>query len=124
VQSVIWAATESATTVTAASIPVLRKFFKDKVTTYRTQTGGSTSKTKSNTVPSTRRPTLPSLGEIELNTINSERGVSWHAKSGNKWYSANDSGDDNESGKSILREGQVPDLEHGAADSIREKESQ
>lgn len=41
VQSVVWSATESTVTIIAASIPILRKFLKEKISSFATYIPGA-----------------------------------------------------------------------------------
>ncbi|KAF2998076.1 hypothetical protein E8E14_001810 [Neopestalotiopsis sp. 37M] len=47
VQSVLWSATESSVTIIAASIPILRKFLKEKISSFGSYVGGYGSSGKS-----------------------------------------------------------------------------
>lgn len=99
VDTVIWAATESAATIVAASIPVLRKFLKQKiisVTTYVQK--GSTGRSKK----SEQRTADQSKGARQsIHLSNLSKGTS--SKSRSQTYAELDDLDD-ESERSILQE--------------------
>lgn len=99
VDTVVWSATESAATIIAASIPVLRKFLKDKITSAVTYVQGSTGRSKR----SEQRTADQSKGarkSIHLTNLSSKATSS---KPRSRTYTEFDDLDD-ESGRSILRE--------------------
>ena len=103
VDTVVWSATESAATIIAASIPVLRKFLKEKITSAVTYVQGSTGRSKR----SEQRTADQSKGarqSIHLSDLSSSKATS--SKPRTRTYSELDDLDD-ESGRSILRENEV-----------------
>ena len=99
VDTVIWSATESAATIIAASIPVLRKFLKEKITSAVTYVQGSTGRSK-NSGQRTADQSNGAKQSVHLSNLSS-KGTS--SKPRTRTYSELDDIDD-ESGRSILRE--------------------
>lgn len=102
VDTVIWSATESAATIIAASIPVLRKFLKEKITSAVTYVQGSTGRSKR----SEQRTADQSKGarqSIHLSNLSSKATSS---KPRSRTYSELDDLDDldDESERKMLRE--------------------
>ncbi|ETS73862.1 hypothetical protein PFICI_14808 [Pestalotiopsis fici W106-1] len=104
VQSVIWSATESAVTIIAASIPILRKFLKEKISSFGSYVGGYGSSGKSRRTAQSAGNSEARRGSVPLSRIS----IKPDMPKMDTQRRMSQEGTDDESSRSILHDGSLP----------------